>query len=600
MRRMVDMEQYALMAIAGIGLLTIFCQWISWWIKLPPILLLLITGIMVGPVMHWLDPDVLLGALLSPIISLSVAIILFEGSLTLNFRKIRGQAHVIRNMLTVGLLCTLVLTTLAIHYILNLSWGMSLILSAICSVTGPTVVTPLLRTIRPNKHLANILQWEGIAIDPIGAILAAISFSLLLAYQEHASASFFVSNVLETIGLGVLLGVSVGYALGQAMERLWMPEFLHNVVTLCTVIVVYTISDYIKDSTGLLAVTLMGVWLANKHEEIVEHLLDFKESISILLISALFIFLAASMAFDHMSEVLYPTLIVLAVMQFVIRPVSVLISTVKSDLSWNERMFLGWIYPRGIVAAAIAAFFSLQLFHDGFIGAEKLTTITFIVIIGSVLFQSITANIVASRLNVRDPEPDGLLIIGASLLAREIGLVLQKQGLQVMLCSTYWEDIRDARLKGLQTYYGHPISAHADRHIDLVGLGKMLGLSQRDHFNSLAGIRYQKEFGRQAIYSLVTHAIDDKFKDKYKASQRHLGKVLFSQESTFDKLNDDFKQGRRIQRVQLDDEVSYEDYIEAHPQALPMFAFTPKGRLEIFSADEKPSVASGWAVLFLV
>ncbi len=393
--------QNTIAIFAGIGVLSLFCQWISWRVRLPAIVFLLLSGILAGPVSGWINPSQIFGSLLTPMIALSVAIILFEGGLTLNFDDIREQATVLRNLLTIGVLITAALITLFAHTILHISWEIAALLGAITTVTGPTVIAPLLRTVKPNKQIANILRWEGIVIDPIGAILAILVFRFISIIHGSETWWHTISLFALEITVGISFGVLTGYLLGISFRRHWLPNYLHSAAALIIVIALYAITNIVDDGTGLLAVTIMGVSMANMKNVSVEEVLGFKSSLSILLISGLFILLAAQINFTHATGLLYEAIILLILIQFVVRPLNVFTCTTGSSLTWQERVMLAWIAPRGIIAAAVSALFAIRLKKLGLANAEALVLITFFIIIGTVTFQSLTAGFVARRLGVQ-------------------------------------------------------------------------------------------------------------------------------------------------------------------------------------------------------
>ncbi|MCG2746889.1 MAG: sodium:proton antiporter [Desulfobulbaceae bacterium] len=332
----------------------ILCQWLAWRVKLPAILFLLFAGIIAGPITGLLDSDKLFGDLLFPFISLSVAVILFEGSLTLQYHQIKGLTQVVRNLISFGVLVTWLITATATRLALHFPWELSLLFGAITAVTGPTVIVPMLRTVRPSASVASILRWEGIVVDPIGATLAVLVYEFIISGSGNA-----VSHTLlafgRLIGLGLFLGSLAGYLYGVLLRRHWLPEFLHNVATLALVFLVFTVSNVLQEESGLLSVTVMGIWLANMKDVPVDEILDFKESLSVLLITVLFIVLAARMNFQMFANLGWSVLFIFLAIQFLARPISVVVSTLGSKLTWPERHLLGWIAPRGIVAAAISA-----------------------------------------------------------------------------------------------------------------------------------------------------------------------------------------------------------------------------------------------------
>ena len=596
------MTENIMLIIAIIGIVGSLMQWFAWWIKLPSILFLLLAGFLLGPATGLLNPDLIFGDLLFPIVSLAVGVILFEGALTLDFREIRGQQKVVRRLVTIGMLVTWVITSAATHYLIALPWNLSFLFGALVVVTGPTVIVPMLRILKLNKETANILRWEGIIIDPIGATLAVLVFNFIIAVGAGDSpwAEVFV-NFFRILLVGTLVGAASGYIMGLVVRKHWLPEYLHNVFTLTLVFAIFALSDVLAHESGLLAVTVAGMWLANSKNTHIEDILNFKESLTLLLISGLFILLAARLDFDQLMQLGWMSLLLLAVIQFIARPLSVFISTAGSKLNWRERAMLSWIAPRGIVAAAVSALFALRLEQQGYEQASLLVSLTFMVIIGTVVFQSLTAGIVGRWLGVSNPEAKGILIVGCNPVAIAIAEALNKQGFDCLLTDSYWRNIQQARMKDLQTYYGNPVSEHADQHLDLVGIGKLLALSMNKDLNFLAAARYKSEFGAAHTYTLRN---EDKNKDesKHAVAAETRGRDLFSSDVTYAKLASTLAKGGQIKATTLSAEFSAEDYINKHGSTvLPLFLISPRGR-QLRIVDDSTQLietADGWMILGL-
>jgi NhaP-type Na+/H+ or K+/H+ antiporter len=599
------MNQEAVIALSAIGIVAIFCQWFAWWIKLPAIVFLLLAGIVLGPLTGWLDPEALFGDLLFPMVSLAVAVILFEGSLTLKFEEIRGLQKVVRNILTIGVMITWSSIAIATHYLLEFSWGLSILFGAIMVVTGPTVIVPMLRTVRPNAKISNVLRWEGIVIDPLGAILAVLVFEVLLTLQlqGHASVAHTAYMFGKTLVVGLSIGAVAAYIFGTILRKHWLPEYLHNVATLALVFGTFALSNEISEESGLLTVTVLGIWLANMKNVPVEDILNFKEDLSILLISGLFILLAARLDFAAFEQLGIAAVFLFLFIQFIARPVKVFASTIGSDLSWQEKTMISWIGPRGIVAAAVTALFALRLEDIGMENAELLVPLSFAVIIGTVLLQGATAKIIANRLGVAEPDDSGFLIVGANAVARLIATALKENGFRVRMTDSSWSNVKDARMQGLDTYYGNAVSEHADRHLDLIGLGQVLALTPQSELNALAGLRYKSEFGSNHVYFLSTDKEKGKEQSEVKSRKAvsHDSHVLFGNEITYAKLASLVAQGAKVKQTKLSENFSFEDYLQEHGRRLvPLFAFNAKKRLRFFTAVETLSPETGWTIVSLV
>ena len=593
------METDILITLAGIGLLGIFCQLFATWVRLPAILFLLLSGIVAGPVTQVLKPDELFGDLLFPFVSLAVAVILFEGSMTLKMDEIKKLKSVVRNLITIGALITLVISAMAAHYLAGLDISIALLFGAVVTVTGPTVILPMLRTVKPNANISNVLRWEGIVIDPLGALLAVIVFNFIISSETTDAYTSALNTFGNILFIGGVNGFIFALALGETLRRHLVPEYLRSVLTLTLVLGVYAISDIIQHESGLLAVTVMGMVLANMKNIDIDDILEFKESLSVLLRSGLFIILAARVNFEQFLSLGWSSLIVLAVLMFIARPLAVFTSTIGSELTGKEKLMIAWIGPRGIVAAAVASIFAIRLEEAGMPGAEILIPLTFLVIIGTVIIQSATSKTIASWLGVREPDTNGALIIGAGNVARSIGKVLHEQNVRVTLTDTNWEHISLARMDGLTTYYGNPVSEHAERHLDLTGIGMLLGMSGRINSDILASIKFKSDFGSKNVYELISTR-EQSLPDKHKTSIRDRGRKLFGEEITYGIMAGWLRNGAEIRTTKLQEEFTIEDYLVRHERkAIPLFAINPKLQLFCFAVDQQPEPGPDWSIISL-
>lgn len=593
-------EQEILLAFGGIGVAALGCQWLAWRLKLPAILFLLLSGIMAGPILGWLDPQEMFGPLLMPLVSLAVALILFEGSLTLHLSQWREIGTVVRRMVTLGALSTWVVISAATHWLLGFDWLLAILFGTLTLVTGPTVIVPMLRVVRPKAAVANILRWEGIVIDPIGALLAVVVYSFIIASAAGDGLSQSLLTFAGVILCGSAFGVAGGWLLGQVIRHQWLPEYLHNLASLAAVLGIFIASNQVMHESGLLAVTLMGMWLANMKGVDVRQILHFKENLSVLLISGLFILLAARLDLTALLGLGPAVLALLLVIQLIARPLNVALSTWGSQLNWRERALLAWIAPRGIVAAAVSAIFAIRLDEAGHAGALLLVPLTFAVIIGTVVLQSATARPLARLLKVAEPAPSGFLIVGANAPARALGTALQQLGSRVLLADSSWENIRAARMEGLPTYFGHPASQHADAHLDLVGLGHLLGLSPAGELNTLACTRFRHDFGHQRLFVLAS-GLERQRSDKHRASDEHRGRLFGSQALTYVQLANLFNQGAELYTTHLTEAFGWADYQALHgDRATLLFARDASGWVYVVGPDMALKPAPGWTLVALV
>jgi len=596
------MVELQLISLASIGVISLVCQWIAWRLRLPAILFLLLAGIIAGPYLGFLNPDELLGDMLFPIISLAVAVILFEGSLTLKFSELKDHGKMVRNLLISGVLVTWVTGTLACHFVAQLSWELSTLFGAIVVVSGPTVIMPLLRAVRPNGRIRNILKWEGIVVDPIGALLAVLVFEFILSSGQGNGRA--IEHTIMTFGatifLGVVLGCTAGYYLGRALRSHWIPQFLQNAGTLTFMLGIFALSNFIVHESGLLTVTIMGIWLANMKGVPVDDIIEFKESLSVLLLSALFILLAARMDLDIILSLGWGPIWVILILVLFARPISVWIAAIGTDLSWQEKTFLGWVAPRGIVAAAVSALFTFKLEAAGFVDAGALVPMVFLVILTTVIVQSVTASPLAALLNVKEPDSNGYLFIGANAVARKLAKAFQSKGIPVILTDTSWENVRAARMENLKVYYGNPVSEHAENNIDLTGIGNMLAVSPYKQLNTLSTYHYLDLFGLGNVLGLPEG--DQDVRASHQSSEKYVQtRNQFEESATYAKLASLVSKDAIIKTTQLSEEYSFEMYLKQHGSRLTLlFAVRPDGEVMPVGRNETALPNVGWELISLI
>tara|TARA_R110002073_G_scaffold99493_5_gene227262 strand:- start:618 stop:2453 length:1836 start_codon:yes stop_codon:yes gene_type:complete len=587
------MHDILLYVISAIIVLGVFAQWLSWRLKLPAILALLVIGIVAGPMTGLLRPDEMFGDLLFPMVSLGVALVLFEGGLTLRFSDLRGHGAAVSNLVSWGALLNWALIATGVWIVVDFSIEMALLFAALVIVTGPTVINPLLRTMRAKPEVSHLLRWEGILVDPVGALLAVLVFQFIVAGTE----SYVL--FLQSIAVGTVAGAVAALTLGFLIRRHWIPEYLLNIVALAWVVLAFAISNYLAHESGLLAVTIMGVWLANTRGVDMSEVLSFKESLSILIISMLFIVLGARINPEDILATGWAGVGVLLVV-LLARPVVVWACTLGGDYSWRERALVAWVAPRGIVAAAVSSLFALRLEDAGYAEAGVLVPYTFLIIIVTVVVQSFTARWVARVLGLVEEEPRGILIVGANPVARTIGKALLQQGFRVKLTDTTWSELQQARMDGLDTYYGEPVSAHADRNLELEGIGRLFAMSRRPALNTLSTIKFRTEFGRNRVFTLRTSQEKDD-SQKRRVAENYRAPRLFGEGITQQKLASLIAKGAEIKATLLTENFDLADYQKARGSShIPLFALDKEGHLRAFTDDYQPEIKSGWTLLSLV
>jgi NhaP-type Na+/H+ or K+/H+ antiporter len=559
------MTEDVLIKLAAIIVVGVGAQWLAWRFRLPSILLLLVAGIIIGPITEFVNPDELLGDLLIPVVSLSVGLILFEGGLTLRFRDLPGVAGVIRNLITVGAAITWLIGALAAWALFDISLSLAILFGAIIIVTGPTVIGPLLDHVRPGGRVGPVLRWEGIIIDPIGAVLAVLVFEAILQDQLEEAAIDTIRAVAVTFVAGAAHGRAGAAVMVLVMRRYWIPDSLQNPVTLMLVLAAVTASDEVQEESGLLAATIMGIALANQRFVNVRHIVEFKENLRVLIIGGLFVILAARLTTDDITDVGLERIALLAVLILIARPLAVAVSTARSALDWKERAFLASMAPRGIVAAAIASVFALRLTEEGNEQAPVLVPLAFTVIVGTIAVYGLAATPIARWLGLSHANPQGILFIGGQQWARRIAKALHDQEVPILIVDSNRRNINDARMEGLPAYFGNILADYAIDEIDLTGLGRIASMTPNDEVNALAGQRFVPVFGRANVYQLPLRGEDDGRGAAVSSEQR--GRILFGKGRNYGYLTQRFAAGAVVKTTDITEEFTYNDFLARYDRA---------------------------------
>ncbi len=583
--------QLAAIAVFGMG-----AQWLAWRLRLPSILLLLLSGFLLGPVFGVIDPDHLFGETLFPIVSMAVGLILFEGGLTLKIKELPANGRVIFRLISVGAIATWVVAAAGARYILGFEWPIAVLAGAILIVTGPTVVGPLLRQIRPQGRAGTILKWEGILIDPVGAVLAVLVFEVIRLGGVDSVPSYLLLGILQSLLVGVVFGLLGAGLLVALLRRYMIPDHLQNGVTLLMIVGLFVLSDQLAPEGGLLTVTIMGIAMANQSWVPIRHILEFKENLQVLLIGFLFILLAGRVDLANLSALGWNAGLFIVLLIVVGRPLGVLLATLGSSLSWNERLFLTWMAPRGIVAAAIVSIFSFELEALGYAESGALTATVLLVIVGTVTFYGLTAGPAARRLGLAEQDPQGVLIVGAHPLARVFAKELGRFNIRSLLLDNNFSQVAESRLDGVDAYYGNALSEETLSELELGGIGRMLALTSNDDINALAVLHFPDIFGRAQVYQLPSSRQDGH------AAPPHLrGRSLFGPEMTYEYLDSLLEAGSVVKSTPLTNSFTYADYLEHYDnRAVPLGLITSDSKLILFTDDIRPTPKAGQTIIGLV
>lgn len=575
------------LAVSAIIALGVAAQWLAWRWSVPAILPLLATGFLVGPVLGVVSPAELFPAeLFFPLVSLAVGLILFEGGLTLRFAEIRDVRRVVVNLVTWGGLVTWAGAALAAHLLAGVELHLALLFGALVMVTGPTVIGPLLRIVRPVANVASVLKWEGIVIDAVGALVAVLVYESLLLRHEGQPLGSVVLLLLRFLLVGAATGGAGGLALAWLLKRRAVPDFLINVVALALLFATFTLADVLSSEAGLLAAVVMGIIVANAGVPNLSSLLTFKEDLTVLFVSVLFVALAANVSPQAaLAALSWETLAVVAVVLLVLRPLDVLLSSLGSTLSWRERAFIAFIAPRGIVAASVTSLLATRLLEEGIAGAGALVPMVFAVIVVSVLLASLTAKPLGVRLGVADPDPQGVLFLGAHPAARHIAKRLAEKGFPVLLADTNPANVAAALAEGLPAYHGSLLADGSDDQLRLSGIGRLVALTSNEEANALTAVRFRRDFGKDNVFQLSPR---EHVPVSNRLGGENRGLWLSHGRLSYDRLERMYAAGAKLAEFELSPEHTLADFIATHGEAaVPLFV-ARDGAVDVVSEATDP------------
>ena len=601
------MESQSLM-LAAIGVLGIGAQWIAWRTGWPAIVLMLAAGFLAGPVAgefgyRLIDPKAAFGELLEPAINIGVALILFEGGLSLDLRELRHSGSAVYRLATIGVAVGWALGAIAANQIAGLAWPVAILFGGILIVTGPTVVIPLLRQATVKTRPNAILKWEGIVNDPTGALCAVVAYEYFRFSREAPDATLV--DVVPPLIIAAILAGLIGYAAARLVAYLFprgaIPEYLKVPVLFTAVIGVFVAANQIEHELGLVAVTVMGVTLANTGFTSLRSIHPFKENIAVLLVSGIFILLASSLTISDLAY-LDPTqtvglrfwLFVLALL-FIVRPATVLISLLGSPVPWNERLFIAWIAPRGIVLVAISGLFALRLSELGYNDGQVLTALSFAVVVATVIAHGFTIDIVAKWLNVKGTTRPGILIVGSTPWTIALAKQVQALSTPVMVVDSSWQRLSAARREGLPFYHGEILNEATEHNLDLTPYQVLIAATQNEAYNTLVCNEFAYEIGRDSVYQLGENEQGD---DKHALPEALRGRALFESGFGVDEVAERTAQGWVFRKTKLSDAFDFEQAQEKLPDSANMLLLVRGGgELRFFTHAAKPTPKAGDTIL---
>lgn len=565
----------ALVLAVGIG-----AQWLAGRIGLPAIVLMLGSGLMVGPVLGLLDPDEVFGPVLTPLIGVGVGVLLFEGGLTLRWDQIGNTTRkVVIRMLTIGVVVSFAGATTVTLLATDLPRGVAVLFGSLMVVTGPTVVIPLLATARLRPRVGGILRWEGIIVDPVGAVLGVSILEVLLLDEGTPGAAFLALARITVVGC--LVGAVIALLLVAVLDRHLVPDHLRGALSLVAAIGSFAIANALYSEAGLYAVTVAGILLANQRRVPIKPMISLYEHLASLILAAIFVVLAARIDPDTLSSNLLPALVVLLGLVLIVRPAAVAASTFGTSLTIAERAYLAGLAPRGIVAASVSAVFGASLAREGVPGGEDLAAITFLVVCGTVLIYGPLAKPLGAKLKVAIPEPTGVLLVGARRWSRQVGNALSDLDVPVMLLAEDDRRATNARSDGLLVFAGNFEGSDLDDAIK--GLGARLAIvgSGAEVLDAAVIDRVVEQVGRSHVFRV---ARDDDHAEALDAGEAREGKRALAP-ATQERLSELLDEGAMILALPVDQAVTHRDR--------PILAVSRDGIPRLVNDDDEARLSPG-------
>ena len=599
------MEQQAIV-IALVGVLGIGAQWVAWRTGWPAIVLMLAAGFIAGPVMGYfgyplLDPEAAFGDLLEPMVGIGVALILFEGGLSLDYRELRKYGEGVWRLVLLGVPIGWLLGSLACYFVAGLVWPVAILFAGILVVTGPTVVLPLLRQSAVQQRPAALLKWEAIVNDPIGALCAVVAYEYFRVTLDGGTAFEVVPQIAIAGALAGGIGYGAAWLVAYSFPRGLVPEYLKVPVLLVAVVGTFVLCNKIEHEAGLVAVTVMGIALANMHVSSLRSIHPFKQNIAVLLVSGIFILLSASLDLNELTYLNplttegFRLFLFLLALLFFVRPATIILSLLGSKIPWNERLFLAWIAPRGIVLVAISGLCALRLSELGYADGSILIGLSFAVVVATIVAHGFTVDLVAKLLKVKGASRPGLLLVGSNPWTIELAGKLHKLDTPVMIVDNSWSRLKPARAAELPTYHGEILNEATEHNLDLTPFQALVAATDNEAYNALVCSEFAPEIGTDKVYQLGEGADDDDHK-AIPASLR--GRALFTDGFGVDDVQQRQREGWVFRRTKLSQQYNLEDMLDSMPdQANMLLLLKADGEMKFFTHALAPEPQEGDTII---
>jgi NhaP-type Na+/H+ or K+/H+ antiporter len=591
--------KYDLLETLGIVFaLGMLSQWIGWKFKFPVIILLTISGLIAGPGLGWIQPYVVFGDLLNPLIELGVAIILFEGGLLLKAKEFKDQSSGMMRLFSFAVLLNWSIGTAASYFIAGLSFEISLLISGILIVTGPTVIIPALREAKLKRKVSNYLKWEGIINDPVGAVIAVLVYEYIIYSNQLEGTSLILISVFKVFSISLTMGFGTKSLILWLSKRALVPEFLKIPFLISCIIILFIFADELQKGAGLLTITLFGILLGNSNYSSLKDIKHFGESVSVFTVSAVFIILSASLDIMIWQELNIYHLALIFLFSFIIRPVSILLSTVKSDMEIKERILIGLYGPRGIVAASVAGAVGTGLVQSGFEEGKYVLPIIFSVIIVTVIFHSGWLGFLSIKLDLRNEGEHGVIIVGASPWTVQLTQILEFYKVPVIISDVSWYKLTRARIRNMNIHHGQILNDIDDGEIDLNSMNYLLALTEDDNYNSLVCHKLEHQFGKEHVYQLHIH--EDTFRKQHGLSSKDFCTLSESLDALYENMMRNYYNGWNFESIVFGDKSILEKFSkeESKYEYINFLVIKANKRVEIIKKESELDFSIGDVLVY--
>lgn len=582
---------FGLVGVFGVG-----AQWLAWRMRLPAIVIMLAAGLIAGPATGLLNPGRDFGDLLSPLIALAVAVILFEGGFSLDLHRLGDAKAGVKRLVFIGAPLGWLLSTLALVWGAGLSWESAAVFGGIMVVTGPTVIAPLLRTAKLARRPARLLQWEAIVNDPIGALAAVLAFEVVITLRSNLPMSEALGHLALGIVFAAVIGGAVGWAIARAFCRGVVPEFMKVPVLFATLLITFAVTDNVLHESGLLAVTVMGLVIGNADLPSYEELRRFKEHATVLLVSGVFILLAANIEIDQLAALDWHAALFVVLVVLVARPLTVLISLIGTSLPRNERLLIAFTGPRGVVLVAVAGLFGQRLYEAGIADGLRIGPLAFVLVLVTVIVHGFTLAPLARRLGLANTDKPGLLIAGGSRFTTALAETLMKAEVPVLITDPNHAHLIRPRANGIKTFYGDILGEAAEDTVELMAYSTLLAATDNDAYNTLVATDLAPELGRDKVWQMPRQKDD---RERH-ALPTQLGGRRFGAGRTLEGWESLLAEGWTFRVTKITEEYGLPQWREKRPKVQPVMVIARSGDLRFVVDAEAMKVESGGRIISLL